>query len=220
MTPTQTILQDQLQRKHEELQQLIVHQQDELRRVSEQLIMARYGMPIVAIPYTSVPSVPVSSNQSISDRKAIQHQQTERQSATHQLQNAHLLDLNEVQQQSVATTSQQQHYHMNHLQQHLHYSGHTVDERAGTSTNITSSPSLLVNADEMISYMQLTPVSTVHMSHEYSHLLLREDNNSMMQHSGETECPIETEGSYKMMDHTEADNMFGTDVNNPHSRTQ
>lgn len=218
MTSTQTILQDQLQRKHEELQQLIVHQQDELRRVSEQLIMARYGMPVVTVPYAPVPSVPVTSNQSISDHKAIQHQQTEHPTATHQLQNVHLLDLNAEQQHIVATTTQQQHYHMDHSQQHLQYSRHTVDG-PGTSTNITSSPSLLVNADEMISYMQLTPVSTVHMSHEYSHLLLREDNN-IMQHSGGTECPIESEGSYKMMDHTEADIIFGSDVGNTQSRTQ
>lgn len=44
MTSTQTHMQDQLQRKHEELQQLIAHQQEELRRVSEQLLMARYGL--------------------------------------------------------------------------------------------------------------------------------------------------------------------------------
>ncbi|XP_055911291.1 circadian locomoter output cycles protein kaput isoform X2 [Eupeodes corollae] len=42
MTPTQTQIQDQLQRKHDELQKMIFQQQDELRRVSEQLLMARY----------------------------------------------------------------------------------------------------------------------------------------------------------------------------------
>lgn len=49
-------VQDHLQRKHEELQKLIVQQQDELRRVSEQLFMARYGMlpPLVNV---SVPFV-------------------------------------------------------------------------------------------------------------------------------------------------------------------
>ncbi|KAL1116944.1 hypothetical protein AAG570_004272 [Ranatra chinensis] len=35
---------DQLERKHEELQQLIVEHQAELRRLSEQLLMARYGL--------------------------------------------------------------------------------------------------------------------------------------------------------------------------------
>lgn len=44
ITPTQNQIQDELQRKHEELQQLIVHQQEELRRVSEQLLIARYGI--------------------------------------------------------------------------------------------------------------------------------------------------------------------------------
>ncbi|XP_055841915.1 circadian locomoter output cycles protein kaput isoform X2 [Episyrphus balteatus] len=42
MTQTQTQIQDQLQRKHDELQKMIFQQQDELRRVSEQLLMARY----------------------------------------------------------------------------------------------------------------------------------------------------------------------------------
>lgn len=53
MTSTQTHIQDELQRKHEELQQLIAQQQDELRRVSEQLLMARYGL---------IPTLPPSSN--------------------------------------------------------------------------------------------------------------------------------------------------------------
>ncbi|XP_033230341.1 circadian locomoter output cycles protein kaput [Belonocnema kinseyi] len=44
MSPAQNHIQDELQRKHEELQQLIVHQQEELRRVSEQLLIARYGI--------------------------------------------------------------------------------------------------------------------------------------------------------------------------------
>lgn len=41
---SQNQMQSELQRKHEELQQLIVHQQEELRRVSEQLLIARYGI--------------------------------------------------------------------------------------------------------------------------------------------------------------------------------
>ncbi|XP_016999898.3 circadian locomoter output cycles protein kaput isoform X1 [Drosophila takahashii] len=42
MTPTQSQLQDQLQRKHDELQKLILQQQNELRIVSEQLLLSRY----------------------------------------------------------------------------------------------------------------------------------------------------------------------------------
>lgn len=41
---TQDHIQQHLQRQHEELQNMIVHQQEELRRVSEQLTMARYGL--------------------------------------------------------------------------------------------------------------------------------------------------------------------------------
>lgn len=44
MSPAQTQYQEQLQRKHEELQQMILQQQQELRRVSDQLLMARYGI--------------------------------------------------------------------------------------------------------------------------------------------------------------------------------
>ncbi|XP_043257226.1 circadian locomoter output cycles protein kaput [Colletes gigas] len=57
MTPVQNQIQDELQRKHEELQQLIVHQQEELRKVSEQLFIARYGIlsPLLnaGIPYNA-----------------------------------------------------------------------------------------------------------------------------------------------------------------------
>ncbi|XP_071446842.1 circadian locomoter output cycles protein kaput [Hetaerina americana] len=44
MTCAQSAMQDRLQRKHAALQRLIVQQQEELRRVSEQLVMARYGL--------------------------------------------------------------------------------------------------------------------------------------------------------------------------------
>lgn len=55
MTSTQTHIQEQLQRKHEELQQLIVQQQEELRRVSEQLLIARYSlMPSIVVPFNAM----------------------------------------------------------------------------------------------------------------------------------------------------------------------
>ncbi|XP_046673431.1 circadian locomoter output cycles protein kaput isoform X1 [Homalodisca vitripennis] len=78
MSSSQTQIQDELQKKHQQLQQMIVQQQEELRKVSEQLIMARFGLlsPIlnvnvpvsytmpVAAPHLSVPaphlSVPAS----------------------------------------------------------------------------------------------------------------------------------------------------------------
>lgn len=44
MTSAQTQIQADLQRKHAELQAMIGQQQAELRRVSEQLLMARLGI--------------------------------------------------------------------------------------------------------------------------------------------------------------------------------
>ncbi|XP_055322141.1 circadian locomoter output cycles protein kaput isoform X2 [Sitodiplosis mosellana] len=49
ITSTQSHIQNQLQRKHEELQQLIIKQQEELQLVSEQLHLAQRGMlPVVS----------------------------------------------------------------------------------------------------------------------------------------------------------------------------
>ena len=46
LSPDQRQLQEQLRRKHAELQQQIIRQQEELRQVNEQLIMAQYGMSL------------------------------------------------------------------------------------------------------------------------------------------------------------------------------
>jgi hypothetical protein len=56
LSPAQNQIQDHLQRKHEELQKIIIEQQNELRRVSEQLFMARYGI-IPSIVNVSVPQI-------------------------------------------------------------------------------------------------------------------------------------------------------------------
>lgn len=53
----QNQIQDHLQRKHEELQKLIIEQQNELRRVSEQLFVARYGLHTI-IPSSQIVTVP------------------------------------------------------------------------------------------------------------------------------------------------------------------
>jgi hypothetical protein len=77
MTTAQSQIQEQLQRKHEELQRLIVQQQEELQRVSEQLLMARYGLlsPMhlnVTLPYTVAAGPAISSTTSTH-----QHYQTQ-----------------------------------------------------------------------------------------------------------------------------------------------
>lgn len=52
VAPDQAYMQEELQRKHEELQQMIVRQQEELRQVKEQLLLARLGMlqPLINVP--------------------------------------------------------------------------------------------------------------------------------------------------------------------------
>lgn len=84
MTTAQSQIQEQLQRKHEELQRLIVQQQEELQRVSEQLLMARYGLlsPIhlnVTLPYTAAAGPVISST---SSTLGPTHQQYQTQSGT------------------------------------------------------------------------------------------------------------------------------------------
>lgn len=71
MSPAQSQIQSHLQRKHEELQKLIVQQQDELRRVSEQLFMARCGI-IPSIVNVSIPfPVPMDQNDSGESSRSI-----------------------------------------------------------------------------------------------------------------------------------------------------
>lgn len=77
LTPAQNQVQDHLQRKHEELQQMIVQQQEELRRVSEQLFIARYGLlPSIVnvsmpLPFASVEASNVSDSRCISNTSTI-----------------------------------------------------------------------------------------------------------------------------------------------------
>ncbi|XP_061391285.1 circadian locomoter output cycles protein kaput [Musca vetustissima] len=64
MSPSQSQLQEQLQRKHDELQKLILQQQDELRIVSEQLLLARYTLlqPMMPVNYGQTEAMPLGTN--------------------------------------------------------------------------------------------------------------------------------------------------------------
>lgn len=57
LSPAQNQLQVDLQRKHAELQAIIGQQQQELRRVSEQLLMARLGLLAGSQPQPVVANV-------------------------------------------------------------------------------------------------------------------------------------------------------------------
>lgn len=90
--PAQNQIQDHLQRKHEELQKLIIEQQNELRRVSEQLFMVnRYGImsipvnvsvpQIVSIDHTEVTATSrcLSATHSYQERPITQHLENQNQ---------------------------------------------------------------------------------------------------------------------------------------------
>lgn len=129
ITPAQNQIQDHLQRKHEELQLLIVQQQDELRRVSEQLFMARYGI-LPSIVNVSLPFVaPIDqaeaiegSNRCIGSSTTHLVQQPTYQDHHHQPQmiQHHVLNAQAQQTTQVQSTSIMQHQMITHQpQQHM-----------------------------------------------------------------------------------------------------
>lgn len=152
MTLTQSLLQDELQRKHEELQQLIVHQQDELRRVSEQLLMARYGLPIVNTP------LPIAS--SLSPVRNI--------NANTNLSHHHQHHLHHHQPQ------QQQPHNLQIL------SIDPNDNLQPNQSHIANEPIITIeqNDDQIISYMHLSNVNAIEMD-QHSHLMQIEHQDAL-----------------------------------------
>lgn len=154
-TPAATI-NDQLERKQEELQLLINHQQDELRRVSEQLMTARYSLVnSVSVPILSSPLI-VSSNIVPHMNELVSSQNSGTETLNHQHHTHH---------------HQLQHHH-SHSQSnpHPHYPqaipmGINPHHQASTIVSNYDSNNPLVYIDlsneEYPSYMQLTPVSSI-----------------------------------------------------------
>lgn len=155
LTSAQNQIQDHLQRKHEELQQLIVQQQDELRRVSEQLFIARYGIVPsvvnVAIPF-SRPMITNDGSEHNMITSTSHISQNTYQNLTssdhHQINHQHLQVPGQFQQQ------QQQQLHHQH-QQMLSQQHHPSPERqVQNSLHIEQSMDADQHTDEMMSYMQ------------------------------------------------------------------
>ncbi|XP_062552405.1 circadian locomoter output cycles protein kaput [Armigeres subalbatus] len=166
LTPSQNQVQDQLQRKHEELQHLIMHQQEELRRVQEQLLMARYGLlpSIVTLPFTSAPSSTNDiSSRCSSSASYLQHHpspQSSHQYPTHPaLSNQPQNILNpqphqhQTDQQMSIPPDQKPIFHPN---QQLNFTDTGQPKLPGDPSN------------EMVSYMQLTPVPIHHLQQSQS----------------------------------------------------
>jgi hypothetical protein len=111
LSPAQNQIQDHLQRKHEELQKLIIEQQNELRRVSEQLFMARYGI-IPSIVNVSVPQiVETIDQQDPNDNRCISTSSHATHSSYHDMSVSQQMDQNQYEVNQSANTFQtiQQH---------------------------------------------------------------------------------------------------------------
>ncbi len=149
LTPAQNQVQDHLQRRHEELQKLIVHQQEELRRVSEQLIMTRYGIlpPIVNVTLPFTPGV--SSSVSDGDNRA--------STSTSQQQNTYY----ELQQMQPHASHQ-----LPHMQQQD--GGWRGGPASENSMNQQMDSGQSQSGDEIISYMHLS--SQTSSSNQQQHI--------------------------------------------------
>lgn len=138
LTPAQNQIQDQLQRKHEELQHLIQQQQDELRRVSEQLMIARYGVipgvVNVGVPYSNSNSPTIVDNRYMGNLTPNQTQTTLHHTTTH-LQMPHPMMQHSSQQQqqqhtpNPSTSDRNSHIHQfpSHPNQHSEQSNSSTD---------------------------------------------------------------------------------------------
>lgn len=162
LTSAQNQIQDHLQRKHEELQQLIVQQQDELRRVSEQLFIARYGI-VPSVVNVAIPFSRPMITQDVSEHNMItttshMSQNPYQNPDPHQINHQHLQvpgQLQQQQQQLHHQQQQQQHQHQQH-QQMISQQHHPSPERhIQNSLHIEHSMDQTdQHTEEIMSYMQ------------------------------------------------------------------
>jgi circadian locomoter output cycles kaput protein len=166
LTPAQNQIQDHLQRKHEELQKLIVQQQDELRRVSEQLFMARYGL-LPSIVNVQLPFVaPLEQTEMIEGRNIPQQSSYQEHHHHHQTQMVqhHVLSTpqSQVQNQQVQSTSvmmsQQPQQHMT-IPYEMNPQKQQQQQQSHIEQTIESDAS---NSDIMQHYMQPTQSTNIH----------------------------------------------------------
>lgn len=138
----------ELQRKQEELQQTIVNQQDELRRVSEQLLLARFGGPVVSVALPIAPtSVAIPAVISLSEIPAttyVHHLQQHDHSPA--MSDAMQVDRDDLQHQRYSSRD-----------------GHVeLDQRHHQH-------SMSLEHDEVVSYMELQPATSLHHLHHHHH---------------------------------------------------
>lgn len=129
MTPNQTQLQEQLQRKHDELQKLIMQQQDELRIVSEQLLLARYTLlqPMMTMNYNSQPTEATAvgtsngpRNYNFNNNNTVQPQFNQYGFAMNSAEIRQQQDQQLMMEQQQNLNEQMQHHNQNHQNQNQH----------------------------------------------------------------------------------------------------
>lgn len=147
LTPAQNHVQDQLQRKHEKLQHLIQQQQDELRRVSEQLMIARYGVipgvVNVGLPYSNSNSPTVVNNQYMGNLTPNHNTQVSLHHPTSHIQFAHTMmghsSQQQQQHQTPISSNSERNSHIHHRYNTTHPNQHS--EQSNSSTDLPPNPS-------------------------------------------------------------------------------
>ncbi|XP_053689344.1 circadian locomoter output cycles protein kaput [Sabethes cyaneus] len=206
LTPAQNQVQGHLQRKHEELQHLIMQQQEELRRVQEQLLMARYGLlpSIVTLPFSSAAAAAAAANNNEIHNRCnnsasyLQHHQlphSSHQYPTHpslisqpqNLLHPHQHHQQQQQQQHHQQQPQQQQQQQSQQQQQMCIPPdqkpifHSNQQLNFTDTG--QSKLLVEPGNEMISYMQLTPVPIHHLQQQQQQQQQQQPSQSSQQQS-------------------------------------
>lgn len=154
MNTSQTQIQVQLQRKHEELEQLISKQKEELRLVREQLMMAGCGL----LP--SIVNVPMSFSNTVNNSRSIA---------------STVPDMIQPHQQQLVHATQMSMQQLTPVDMPRHSGMESVESQRVDVANL--GPSTSAQDDEMISYMQLAPVPVSHLHH----MRIQTDNQAQNQ---------------------------------------
>ncbi|KXJ82057.1 hypothetical protein RP20_CCG015810 [Aedes albopictus] len=207
LTPAQNQVQDQLQRKHEELQHLIMHQQEELRRVQEQLLMARYGLlpSIVTLPFTSASSSSIDiSSRCSSSTSYLQHHQSphsSQQFPTHPSlanQPQNIMNPQPQPQPDQHMPMQQDQKPIFHPNQQLNFTDTGQPKLPGDSSN------------EVVSYMQLTPVPIHHLQQQSQSSQQHQQNQHQMQNPPTMNLPGPSNNSMELLQYQMAEEQAQT----------
>lgn len=151
-------MQYELQRKQEELEQAIINQQNELRRVSEQLTLARYGASARSVSHPVSPIndptvIPILEMQANIYHHHAHHTQQQHQQPSLDHQKSHCPSMHEAMQVDRDML-------LHHQPQENYQTNMANIDSDHDMEHTSSSTSKSLNIDnEPISYMQLQPVN-------------------------------------------------------------